>query len=174
MPGSGVWFDLDGDGIKELVEWIDGTGDSFLIENSDGNALSDMTGMRLFGNQEIGFRNGYDELQSRDLNGDFVLTGSELEGIELWTDDGDAVAEIGEIRPLSAYDIIKIGVEGLAPIEVPGDSELTWYMRDIAIDTNDRWVLSEDVWFFDIPERNKELYVQFEQFAREEHISSEA
>ncbi|WP_371158467.1 VCBS domain-containing protein [Jannaschia sp. 2305UL9-9] len=103
--GDTVLFDLDGDGTLERIEWMDGRTDALLIDNRDGAAIGDMDGKRLFGDEGGTYVDGYAKLALIDANGDGVLTGAELQGLELWADDGDAVLETGETMTLEEAGI---------------------------------------------------------------------
>lgn len=111
--GKTVGFDIDGDGNKEVIEWYDGLGDGILVDNRDGLPLSalsaDMDGKRLFGDEGGRYANGYIKLaQQFDTNGDKVVSGNELAGLQIWQDDGDAVLEAGELSELSDFGIVSV------------------------------------------------------------------
>ncbi len=169
LPGKGVWFDMNGDGHDEIIEWVDGSGDAFLIDNTDGQALQNMNGLRLFGNQQE-HSNGYTKLQKWDANNDGMISGSELNGLALWVDDGDAIAESGEIQTLEENNITEIGTNGYQPITKKHDLQDTSYIRDVAFDSNGFWLMTEDIWFFSLPERNKEILALYQQDVREERL----
>jgi hypothetical protein len=109
-PGETVYFDIDGDGQLERIEWLSGGGDALLVDNRDGNAAGDMNGARLFGDQSGTYQNGYVQLAELDANDDDVLTGAELEGLALWADDGDAVVQAGELHSVQAHGVVQIRV----------------------------------------------------------------
>jgi len=69
--GNTVQMDLNGDGNKQNVEWLDGSGDAMLVDNRDGQALADgIDGTRLFGDQGGQFNNGYEKMAQLDGNQD--------------------------------------------------------------------------------------------------------
>ncbi len=107
--GETVHFDMNADGEAERIEWFDGSGDGILIDNRDGAAATDMDGSRLFGDDGGTYAHGYAKLLAQfDGNGDGVVDGAELNGLELWVDDGDAVVEDGELQTLQAHSITQI------------------------------------------------------------------
>ncbi|MEC3860168.1 DUF4214 domain-containing protein [Mesobacterium sp. TK19101] len=109
--GNTVVFDIDGDGTLERIEWLAGDGDGLLIDDSDGRAAVDMDGSRLFGDEGGMYVNGYEKLSLRDIDGNGELIGSELDGLALWMDDGDAVVEYGEIQSFDSYGVIGLWVD---------------------------------------------------------------
>ncbi|MEM9783489.1 MAG: VCBS domain-containing protein [Pseudomonadota bacterium] len=110
--GDTVLFDIDGDGKLERIEWMDGQGDALLIDNRDGAAVGDMDGGRLFGDEGGTYADGYEKLALLDANEDGVLTGDELDGLELWFDDGDAILQVGETQTLAELGIDSVSVDG--------------------------------------------------------------
>ena len=141
--GRMVEFDIDGDGDLDVIEWFNGSGDGILIDNSDGNAATDMNGNRLFGDQGGQYANGYEKLALLDENGDGQLTGDELAGLEFWIDDGDAIVEEGELHTLAEFNIASISVD----MQIEYDSEGRELMRSTATTTDGEAILTEDVWF---------------------------
>ena len=141
--GATVEFDIDGDGDLDTIEWLDGSGDALLVDNRDGNAASDMDGARLFGDQGGLYANGFEKLSALDANGDGTLNGDELEGLELWVDDGDAIVEEGEMQTLTQHGITEISVEMNEVVDADGNT----LMRSTATTQDGRTILSEDVWF---------------------------
>ena len=107
--GQTVNFDIDNDGTQDIIEWFAGDGDGILVDNRDGNAANDMHGGRLFGDEGGNFANGYEKLSQLDTDGNGELEGSELDGLNVWVDDGDAVVEAGEFRTLQDLGIFKLG-----------------------------------------------------------------
>ncbi len=141
--GHTVQFDMNGDGHKETMEWFNGSGDGILIDNRDGNAAHDMSGLRLFGDHAGAFGNGYYKLETFDTNGDGKLSGKELSGIELWIDNGDAVVQDGEIQTLAQHGIDAIGTE----LSMTFDAEGKLHIQSTATRTDGSSLLSEDVFF---------------------------
>ncbi len=141
--GHTVQFDIDGDGKPNTIEWFDGSGDGILIDNRDGNAAHDMSGLRLFGDQGSAYGNGYYKLDLLDTNGDHKLSGDELKGIELWVDNGDAVAQSGEIRTLADFGITEISSQ----LVLSYDSENKLHIGSTATRADGSKILTEDVFF---------------------------
>ncbi|MBJ3761895.1 hypothetical protein ILP92_03925 [Maribius pontilimi] len=109
--GDTVSFDIDADGKADTMEWLTGDGDGFLIDNRDGNAMNDMDGARLFGDEGGKYVNGYHKMSVLlDANGDGVLIDDELDGLEFWIDDGDAVAEDGEFISVKEFGVSEIAI----------------------------------------------------------------
>lgn len=120
--GDTVLFDIDGDGCLDRIEWLNGDGDALLIDNRDGRAIGDMDGTRLFGDEGGLFANGYDKLEILDANEDGVLTGGELNGLQLWVDNGDALLRAGELKALSDFGITSISVTEREVINGAGET----------------------------------------------------
>ena len=117
-----------------------------MVDNRDGNAANDMDGARLFGDDAGKFGNGYEKLAELDVNGDGKLTGVELEGLEIWVDDGDAKVEEGEMQSLAQHGITEISVEMNEVVDANGDT----LMRSTATTEDGRTIMTEDVWFASI------------------------
>lgn len=141
--GRTVQFDIDGDGRKDTIEWMNGDGDGLLVDNTDGNAAHDMSGKRLFGDEGGKFANGYDKLKLRDANNDGKLTGDELRGLEMWIDNGDAQVDGGEMKSLQELGINEIAVNHK---DVTNDRGET-LMQATAKREDGSQILTEDVWF---------------------------
>jgi hypothetical protein len=148
QTGKTVAFDLDGNGVKEQVEWADGKGDGFLVDDSDGGATAAMNGngeidgRRLFGDQGGKFANGYDKLKKFDTNNDGVLRGDELKGLKVWVDNGDASLGKGELKSLAELGITEISVGMKTAQNARGEN----LMQSSFVQNGERR-LSEDVWF---------------------------
>ncbi len=94
-----VEFDLDADGHLDHIEMLSGDGDGLLIDNCDGNDQGDL------------YANGFEKLALLDANHDGVLKGEDLNGLELWVDDGDVIAEAVKLQDLAHNRIYSINVE---------------------------------------------------------------
>ncbi len=140
--GRTVQFDIDGDGKKDTIEWMDGKGDGLLVDNSDGRAATDMNGKRLFGDEGGKFANGYDKLAGRDANGDGKLTGQELQGLQMWVDNGDAKVDDGELKDLAGLGITEINVKKNDVQNARGET-----LMQSSATANGKQMLTEDVWF---------------------------
>src|SRR5678809_1215888 len=114
QTGKTIAFDIDGDGKKENVEWMKGDGDAMLVSNKDGaidaalKGNGEINGKSLFGDQGGQYGNGYNKLAQADANHDGKLTGAELNGIEVWKDNGDGKVQAGEIQTLAQQGITEL------------------------------------------------------------------
>lgn len=99
-----VRFDIFGNGMEEIIEWV-GPNDGLLVEpNSNGT----VDGNSLFGSAG-GFANGYEKLSMRDRNGDMKISGAELKGLFVWQDrNGDAKVDNGELKSVPELGISEI------------------------------------------------------------------
>jgi hypothetical protein len=146
--GKTVSFDIDGDGAKDQVEWMDGRGDGMLVDDRDGGATAaaagngEIDGTRLFGDQGGKFDNGYTKLAQHDANQDGKLTDAELEGLKTWVDDGDAKVEAGELKTLAELGVTEIATGMKLEQNARGED----LMRSTFVQNGETKV-SEDVWF---------------------------
>jgi hypothetical protein len=102
-------FDIDGDGLKEMIEWI-GTHDAFLTTYSLPSAFP-IDGEDLFGSAD-GWSTGFAKLANLDANIDNFVAGAELAGLNAWQDvNQDANATTSEIVSVSALGITSISVQ---------------------------------------------------------------
>ncbi len=143
-----VDFDLDGDGKKEHVEWMNGDGDGMLVDDRDGGATEAMhgdgeiDGKRLFGDEGGKYANGYEKMKALDTNDDGKLSGSELDGLKTWIDDGDAKIEEGELKTLAELGVTEIGLK----MELTANDRGEALMRSTFTQNGEQHI-SEDVWF---------------------------
>lgn len=137
--GRLVRFDA-GEGDSQRIEWLVGNGQGFLVDNRDGRAASDMKSERLFG-ADGGFTDGYAKLAGFDHSGTGVLKGHDLDGLAVWIDDGDGVAEPKEIVPLAELGITELSVRA----DWIADSQGHRHLRSYAV-RNGRKMMTEDVW----------------------------
>jgi hypothetical protein len=146
--GRTVSFDIDGDGLKDEIEWMLGDGDGMLVDDRDGGATGAMLtdgeidGKRLFGDQGGKYANGYEKLKALDKDGDGKLTGEELDGLKVWIDDGDAKLEGGELKTLRELGITEISVVMKLEANARGED----LMRSSFVRNGETHV-TEDVWF---------------------------
>ncbi|OYW55987.1 MAG: hypothetical protein B7Y80_03425 [Hyphomicrobium sp. 32-62-53] len=141
--GRTVQFDIDADGNVDTIEWLAGTGDGLLVDNRDGNAASDMNGARLFGDEGGKYANGYDKLALLDADKDGQLAGAELDGLQVWVDNGDAVVQDGELKSLADAGIATVSTKmGLVT-----DASGRELMQSTATAADGSIILTEDVWF---------------------------
>ncbi len=111
-------FDINGDGFREVVEWI-GPDDALLIipesldkvyqEGENWFWQGPVSARDLFGTAE-GYPDGFAKFLQSDLNGDNILDLSELDGLFVWQDEnGNAVIDGGELQ-----DMTQLGISQLA------------------------------------------------------------
>lgn len=141
--GQTVRFDIDADGKLDTIEWYDGSGDGILIDNRDGLAATQMDGSRLFGDHGGAFEHGYAQLATLDANRDGQLFASELSGLMLWVDNGDAIVQDGELQSLSQHGIEAISTQIDRVIDDSGKELL----QSTATRADGSAVLTEDVYF---------------------------
>ena len=115
---SAKLFDINADGVLDLVEWV-GPNDGLLAIKTDKGINS---AMELLSNA-IGYANGFEKLSILvDENGDHWISGKELDKLVVWRDlNGDAIAQPNEVKPVSYYGIVKIYI-------VPDDNMSSFYI----------------------------------------------
>ncbi len=101
-----VTFDFFGNGFPMLMEWV-GPNDGLLCRpNADGS----VKGNNLFGSAN-GFKNGYEEMASLDVDNSGSLEGAELKDLRVWTDlNANGIAEANELKTLDELGITSIKV----------------------------------------------------------------
>ena len=109
------YWEPSGNGEKrERTEWIQGTGDGFLVWDHNNNGIIDdntemMSEFSKTGEKE--FNNGFEKLAHYfDHDNDGVIKGNELSELKFWVDDGDAITEDGELQSLDSYGITEIAL----------------------------------------------------------------
>jgi hypothetical protein len=143
-----VAFDLAATGTPQQVEWSNGDGAAFLVDDRDGGATAAargagvIDGTRLFGDEGGRWASGYDKLATRDADRDGQLAGAELRGLAAWVDDGDARVQAGELKPLAALGITAIATTHHAERNARGEAlDRSWFVQ------HGRRKMTEDVWF---------------------------
>ncbi|WP_372019173.1 beta strand repeat-containing protein [Tistrella mobilis] len=118
---AAIYFDMDGDGIRERTGWIGGN-DALLVIDENGNGIIDDIG-ELIGDLE---RSGFEELVSYDLNGDRIIDAGDavFSRLRVWVDaDSDGVTDAGELRSMAEaglksidlrYETVNFTAEGNA------------------------------------------------------------
>jgi hypothetical protein len=124
-PGSGVQFDLLGNGHNVQTAWTSGGRDAFLALDRSGNGLID-GGKELFGNvtaqlaaQEGQMRNGFLALSVFDTlgaggdgDGEITAADSIFGSLRLWFDTNhDGVSQPTELRTLASAGIAAIELD---------------------------------------------------------------
>lgn len=106
-PQAEVFFDADGSGIKKSWTWIRPEAGWLVYDHRREGKIT--SGLQLFGNVSFWcfWENGYQALAALDDNQDGWLRGTELRRLAVWRDaNQNGQSETGEIRPLSAYNIV--------------------------------------------------------------------
>ncbi|CDZ41594.1 Hypothetical protein NGAL_HAMBI1145_59700 [Neorhizobium galegae bv. officinalis] len=137
-----VMFDLKGNGTPLPYEWIL-PGDALPVDNRDGRAPTDMNGKRLFGDEDGKYQSGYEKFAAWDHDGNGVLEGAELSGLDLWFDNGDAVVQDGELIPATQAGVKVIPIH----YNVETNEQGQRFMRSSLLLEDGTRLMSEDVWF---------------------------
>ncbi len=111
---STVHFDLDGDGFKEKVGWVE-AGDGLLVLDRDQNGTID-NGNELFGNytkdkNSVYYDNGFDALTAYDGNADGVIDAKDdvYHSLSIWQDQNqDGISQADELKTLADLQIESI------------------------------------------------------------------
>jgi hypothetical protein len=146
--GRTVEFDLAGNGQPRQIEWSNADGAGFLVDDRDHGISAaarvggHIDGSRLFGDQGGRYTSGYDKLATLDRNGDGKLTGSELVGLSVWVDNGDARLQPGELKSVSDWGITSIDVSHHAETNTRGET-----LDRAGFTQNGQRKMTEDVWF---------------------------
>jgi len=130
IPGE-FSVDLNNDGVDELLtEWFAPTAGILVTADASGQ----VSGEHLFGNIPGAFEDGFAELATLDIDRDGQLTGTELEGLAVWTDiDSDTVVDDNELQSLEFHGITAMPT-----------THYKFMAR--ASKENDETILMEDVW----------------------------
>ncbi len=104
-----VAFDLNGDGKKEMVEWLTPKADGLLCVDLDGDGLIN-SGIELFGTAH-GDMDGFERLQVFDIDQNGWIEGAEAANLSIWVDDGDGLCQEGEVQSLAKANIIAISCQ---------------------------------------------------------------
>ena len=106
LQGKVVRYDMNGNGLDVLTEWV-GPKAGLLVEpKADGSVT-----VECFFGTYGGYQNGFDKLGLRDKDHNGVLTGSELAGLAVWVDtNANGKVDAGELRDLASLKITAINV----------------------------------------------------------------
>lgn len=176
VPKNSVFFDISGEGKVKNIEWLDRSGDGFLVDDSNGRlskalvAGGTLDGTFLFGDS-IGYTHGYHKLAvkkvkvtvattaviddttnwSKLFNSKPVLKGKDLEGLKVWVDaNGDAKLQANELKTLASLGITEIGATPQTVKNAKGEFLIQSYFVQ-----NGKKKMTEDVWFAENPEAAK-------------------
>lgn len=109
-------FDLDGDGFREKVGWIEGGDGLLALDKNENGSIDD--GNELFGNYTRDkngtyFDNGFDALKAYDGNHDGKIDSRDdvFDQLRIWQDDNqDGISQYEEIKSLDELNITGISV----------------------------------------------------------------
>lgn len=162
VPAGSLLFDLMAEGKQLRTEWLNDTGDAFLVDDRQGKVSAAakgngyIDGSLLFGNAG-GYANGYAKLAAKwdtpallaDTSGlmpkmgSGILKGEQLEGLKLWKDGNhDGRVQAPEIFSLASVGITEVSLKHKYVLNDDGE----YLMRSQAI-RDGKPILSEDVWF---------------------------
>ncbi len=164
VAAGSVMFDLRAAGKTERYEWLDGSGDGFLVWDQGGSvtraaaATGAIDGTRLFGNV-VGYDHGYQKLAlltggvqvaARDLPAlpESVMQRKEIAGeamrdLRIWVDrNHDALVQPDELALPGALGITAIGMQPKFEQNEFGETVIRGYFVQ---DGQTR--MTEDVWF---------------------------
>lgn len=140
-PEDPTWFDLDGDGLRELITWNHRhSNDGFLWFDRNGNGEVD-GGAELFGDAtplpsgKVA-ANGFEALAAFDSpseggDGDQVITAADAiwHDLQLWIDgDADGTLDPGESGPLARWSVLGISLAYLDSDEFDGNGNRHKYV----------------------------------------------
>ncbi|MBM3267782.1 MAG: hypothetical protein FJZ01_09055 [Candidatus Sericytochromatia bacterium] len=167
-----VLFDITASGTRKKIEWLDDSGDGFLVDDSFG-AVSQVAAKDgvidakvLFGNA-VGYANGYHKLAYKATklqlaaspkfdaatnwtalyNKKPTLAGKTLESLKVWVDaNHDAMVQPAELKTLASLGITEIGSRPEIKKNEHGEYVIQSYFVQ-----NSRRQMTEDVWFAEEP-----------------------
>jgi hypothetical protein len=102
-----VKFDITGDMVPDLVEWVVGPNDGLLVEPGVKKVTS---ALDLFGTAG-GYSNGYEKLAIYDKDKNGFVEGKELEGFKVWIDKNqNGTCEENELFDIKQFNVKKLSV----------------------------------------------------------------
>jgi hypothetical protein len=102
-----VKFDITGDMVPDLVEWVVGPNDGLLVEPGVKKVTS---ALDLFGTAG-GYSNGYEKLATYDKDKNGFVEGKELEGFKVWIDKNqNGICEENELFDIKQFNVKKLSV----------------------------------------------------------------
>lgn len=129
INNSNVYFDMDGDGIKEKTGWLSGN-DGFLVIDKNNNgqidSINEMFGKNRGFDKDLngkiddidelyryGDLNGFQELKQLDSNNDNIIDSkdSQFASLKVWQDSNeDGITDEGELKTLTQAGIQSINL----------------------------------------------------------------
>nr|MDJ0630938.1 hypothetical protein [Rhodobacter sp.] len=140
---SNVYFDMDGDGIKELTGWLSPTDGLLAIDENGNGTIDDIN--ELIG--DLG-QSGFGELASYDLNNDDVINSNDAiwSQLRVWIDaDSDGLTDAGELRTLSSLNIRSIDLNFTEVNFVAEGNQI--HEQSVFEYTDGTTGLAADIWF---------------------------
>jgi hypothetical protein len=102
-----VLFDISGDRVPDLVEWVVGTNDGLLVEPGVDKVTS---ALDLFGTAG-GYKDGFEKLSKYDKDNNGFIEGKELEGFKVWIDKNqNGKCEENELFDIKQFNIKRLSV----------------------------------------------------------------
>ncbi len=102
-----VLFDISGDRVPDLVEWVVGSNDGLLVEPGVDKVTS---ALDLFGTAG-GYKDGYEKLSKYDKDNNGFIEGKELEGFKVWIDKNqNGKCEENELFDIKQFNIKRLSV----------------------------------------------------------------
>lgn len=162
VPAGSLLFDLLAEGADRRTEWLDNSGDAFLVDDREGKLTAaakgngKIDGSLLFGNAG-GYANGFAKLAAMwdtpalladksgliPKMGNGTLKGDQLNGLKVWKDSNhDGLVQMPEVFTLASLNITEVSMRQKYVLNDDGE----YLMRSQAI-RNGKPILSEDVWF---------------------------
>jgi hypothetical protein len=114
---SGIYFDWDGDGLREQTGWA-GPDDGFLVFDRDGDGQithADEIAFGVVGGKKDPFMSDLEGLRAFDTNGNGSLDAGDAAFAQfgVWRDlDSDAVVDAGELQSLEDVGLTALSLDG--------------------------------------------------------------
>ena len=140
---SNVFFDMDGDGIKEQTGWVKPTDGLLAIDNNANGQIDNIN--ELIG--DLG-RSGFAELLTYDLNNDRILNANDSvwSQFRVWLDaNSNGATDAGELRTLASLNIRSIDLKYTAVNFTAEGNRI--HEQSIFEYTNGSTGLIADIWF---------------------------
>ncbi|MFN6131951.1 MAG: hypothetical protein ACK46L_03400, partial [Synechococcaceae cyanobacterium] len=140
---SNVYFDMDGDGIKELTGWVKPTDGLLAIDSNTNGQIDNIN--ELIGDLN---RSGFAELITYDLNNDKIINANDSiwSKLRIWLDtNSNGITDTGELRTLNSYSIRSIDLRYTAVNFTAEGNRI--HEQSIFEYTNGTTGLIADIWF---------------------------